>query len=531
MTQRELVDQMNALTAERMLAARRTVWAVLVAGLAAAVCLAWLQAQPADASHGIDVDRLAGDDRVSTAADVAHAAYPEGADTALIAQAGDFPDALAAAPLARQRGAPVLLTDGDELSPRTRQALDELGVNKALIVGGSAAVSDDVAGQLERHVQTVSRVAGENRYETAALVARRIAATEGSGIGELQGRRTAFVANGARFADALAASSPAASQDNPVPILLAHKDRLPEATRQVLADLEVHRAFVLGGPEAVAPRVEEQLQGEPHFVQATRLGGADRTETATAVAYRARSTGPDPGFGYDGREVLVARGDDFADALVAGPLGGLTEAPILLTHDPDTLGDHTAAWLADQCPAIESIRAVGGPAAVADDTLAAASDCHAGRLSHDYVVAPQEPIALEPGKSYRMRGPTRDDTHFDEAVDLALFPCDNLDKVRIEGRSASRFADADGDGRADGLATTDTDSALIVGIEGHETRARVLRDVGPEGTGGMSFRLASEAVDCAIPVVFDDADGDGHLDVDANGLPLEFYGLGRMEWR
>lgn len=516
---------------ERMLSARRTVWTVLVAGLAAAVSLAWLQAQPADASHGIDVDRLAGDDRIATAAEVAHAAYPEGADTALIAQAGDFPDALAAAPLARQRRAPVLLTDGDALSPRTRQTLDELGTSRALIVGGPAAVSEDVADQLERKVPTVDRVAGENRYETAALVARRLAAAEGSGIGELQRRRTAFVANGARFADALAASSPAASQDDPLPILLTHRDHLPEATRQAIADLDIQRAFVLGGSEAVEPRVEEQLGDEPHFVTVTRLAGEDRTETATAVAYRARSWGPDPGFDYDGREVLLARGDDFADALVAGPLGGLTEAPILLTHDPETLGDHTAAWLADECPAIKSIRAVGGPAAVADDTLAAASDCHEGRLSHDYVVAPQEPVTLDPGESYQMDGPSQHNARFLGSVDLALFPCDNLDKVRIQGRSASRFADADGDGRADGLGTTDTGNALIVGIEGHETRARVLRDVGPEGTGGMRFRLASEAVDCAIPVVFDDADDDGHLDVDADGLPLEFYGLGQVEWR
>lgn len=522
---------MNALTAGRMLTARRTMWAVLVAGLAAAVFLAWLQAQPAGASHGIDVDRLAGDDRIATATEVAHAAYPEGADTALIAQAGDFPDALAAAPLARQRRAPVLLTDGDELSPRTRQALDELGVNKALIVGGPAAVSEDVAEQLEDEVGSVDRVAGENRYETAALVARRIEAAEGSGIGELRRRRTAFVANGARFADALAASSPAASQDNPFPILLTHQDRVPAATRQALADLDIQRAFVLGGPEAVDPRVEEQLTGEPHFVTVTRLGGDDRTETATAVAYRARSAGPDPGFGYDGQRVLLARGDDFADALVSGPLGGLTEAPILLTHDPETLGDHTAAWLADDCPAIESIRAVGGPAAVADDVLAAAGDCHEGRLSHDYLVAPQEPVTLEPGESYEMDGPARHDAHFDEAVDLALFPCDNLDKVRIEGRSASRFADADGDGRADGLGTTDTDHASIIGIEGHPTDTRVLRDVGPEGAGGMRFTVASDAPDCAMPVVFDDADDDGHLDVDANGLPLEFYGLGKIEWR
>lgn len=525
---------MHVLITPRKLGTRRLARALVsvVTGLATAVAFVGLSAEPADAFHGLTTDRLAGGDRIETAVRVAHAAYPDGADTAVIAQAGDFPDALAAAPLARQRRAPVLLTDSDELSSQTRQALDDLGVSTAMIVGGPAAVSEDVAEQLGQEVDTVDRVAGENRYETAAAIARRIDAAQGSTIGELQRRRTAFVANGARFADALAASSPASSQANPFPILLTHQNRLPEATRQAISDLNIQRTFVLGGPAAVAPEVEEQLRGEPEFVNVTRLGGDNRTDTATAIAYRARSWGPDPGFSYDGRRVLLARGDEFADALVAGPLGGLTEAPILLTHDPDTLGDHTAAWLAAECPAIRSIRAVGGPAAVTGDTLTAAADCHEGRLRQDYTVAPQEPVTLQPGESYQMDGPGRENARFLDSVDLALFPCSNITKRRFgDAGSAYVYADADDDGRADGLGSTNTGNALIVGIEGNETRARVLRDVGPEGTGDMRFRLGSEAPDCAAPVVFHDADDDGHLDVDDNGLPLEFHGHGRLEWR
>lgn len=509
---------------------RRTIRALAVAVVTVGVL--WALSGVAGAFHGQQTSRTAGDDRVETAAEVARAAHPDGAANAVIAPAGDFPDALAAAPLTRNPDGPLLLTAGDELSEPTRRALADLGVETATIVGGTAAVSEDVANELDDEVETVERVAGPNRFATAVAVADQVERPADRSIGHLGGpgaRRTAFLVNGRRFPDALAASSPAASAANPFPILLTEQDELPDVTARALDDLDIGRVFVVGGTNAVSDDVVDQLSGEPLFVTADRLAGPNRVATAAAVAGRARQLtdgGADAGFGYDGSQALLTRGDDFADALAAGPLGGLRHAPVLLTPEANRLGDATAAWLAAECPVLDEIRAVGGAAAVADDVLAEAADCHEGRPHADYVVAPQEPLEGQPGDALQLRMSPTTNPKFTGSVDIALFPCG---AVHTAG-SPVRFTDEAGDGTADELGATDTGHATITSFEGRATDTRVLRDVGPVGDAAMRFRVDSDAPDCTVPVAFDDANGDGELQVDANGLPLEFWGWGHLSW-
>src|SRR5579871_2520212 len=67
------------------------------------------------------VSRIASNDRIGTAIEISGVAYP-GARTAggvVLAAATDFPDALAGAPLAAAKNAPVLLTASDTLSAST----------------------------------------------------------------------------------------------------------------------------------------------------------------------------------------------------------------------------------------------------------------------------------------------------------------------------------------------------------------------------------------------------------------------------
>jgi hypothetical protein len=58
----------------------------------------------------IDLPRLAGADRVATAAEVSRAAFPSDVPVAYVATASNFPDALAAGPVAALRGGPILLS-------------------------------------------------------------------------------------------------------------------------------------------------------------------------------------------------------------------------------------------------------------------------------------------------------------------------------------------------------------------------------------------------------------------------------------
>ena len=89
----------------------------------------------------------------------------------VIARDDAFADALASGVL--QDEFPMLLvpTDG-QLPDRVVQELARMGPGQAIILGGTAAVSDDVAFQLADLGLDVERRTGRDRFETAAAIAR-----------------------------------------------------------------------------------------------------------------------------------------------------------------------------------------------------------------------------------------------------------------------------------------------------------------------------------------------------------------------
>lgn len=131
-----------------------------------------------DGLYDITVERIEGVDRYDTAAKVAArtkqelgSAYGGGV---MIATGSNFPDALAAAPLAAAGGVPILLAKSGELPPATRTALASLDATHAIVLGGENAVSSAVFASVGGYVgsSNVERLAGGNRYETAAKIAQ-----------------------------------------------------------------------------------------------------------------------------------------------------------------------------------------------------------------------------------------------------------------------------------------------------------------------------------------------------------------------
>lgn len=292
------------------------------------------------------VARAAGDDRFGTAAVVARRSFLDGADVAVLVSGVDgSPDALAAGPLAAALGAPILLGAVDALPTPTAAALADLGVARVVIVGGAQAIGDAVVDELRARGLFVERVAGVDRFKTAALVATRVGARDG----------LVYVASGeaAHLVDALAASGPAAALG--APILLVAADRVPAATADALAALGVTRTVVVGGPASVSDAVVAALPSP------VRVAGADRFATAVAVAQDARARG------VPSSSVFVARGDRMPDALAAGAGGRIT-----LLSAPDLLPDAVGAFLAAH---VDEVTLLGGPAALSPSVFDAA--CHA----------------------------------------------------------------------------------------------------------------------------------------------------------
>lgn len=291
--------------------------------------------------------RITGGDRFETAANVARASFPTGADLVVIATAGDFPDALAASPRAAREGAPLLLTLTESLPSATIDVLGDLGTTQAIIVGGTAAVSDDVEAELEALGITVARIAGDDRIETANEVSR---------AGWRQAD-TVYLATAGNYPDALAGAAAGGFDD--APLLLSATDEIPASVRDTITELAPTEIVLLGGTAALSATVETQAADLAEVV--TRYGGAERMETAALVAGRFPA--------YD--SAWIATGYDFPDALVAGPGAAAEGGPLLLVN-PDLLPPTTAAALTANTPA--RIVVVGGESAVTNDVLNAAAN-------------------------------------------------------------------------------------------------------------------------------------------------------------
>nr|NLI49429.1 L,D-transpeptidase family protein [Propionibacterium sp.] len=91
---------------------------------------------------GFTVERLSGDDRYATARAIARRAYPTSASEVFVSTGVNFPDGLAAGPLAGARQGPVLLSDGSCWDAETLAYLRDLAPTKITLIGGSAVVGD-----------------------------------------------------------------------------------------------------------------------------------------------------------------------------------------------------------------------------------------------------------------------------------------------------------------------------------------------------------------------------------------------------
>jgi putative cell wall-binding protein len=187
------------------------------------------------------VKRLAGSNRYDTAVAVSSTVFST-ADTAFIAFGGNFPDALVGAAAAGHVGAPVLLTPYDRVPAPTVAELDRLNLTTIYLVGGRAVISDAVAKQLAPYGHVV-RLAGLDRYATAAAVAETVFATADY----------AFLAYGGNFPDALVGAAAGGHLGGPV--LLVSHDTIPNSTRQQLDRLKPDHVYLIGGTAVIGEAV------------------------------------------------------------------------------------------------------------------------------------------------------------------------------------------------------------------------------------------------------------------------------------
>lgn len=283
-------------------------------------------------SDNVTNDRLGGADRFQVAVNVANKGWDQSRIVFLTNYLA-FADALAATPYAYKLQAPILLTKSDTLTETTKNEITKLHASKAIIIGGTGSVSDQVVSQLKGMGLTVDRIGGSDRYQVAENIA-----------GQMGGFSKAIVANGLKFPDSLSIAPYAARHG--YPILLTRADSVPSYTKQALQN---HPSIVVGGDASVSPSVYSQVNGD------LRIGGSDRYEVAANVI---RDLGLNPDHAF------VATGEKFADALTGSVLAAKEDVPILLTR-PDSLPSYTSSVIKEKN--INVFTVLGGTASVSDN--------------------------------------------------------------------------------------------------------------------------------------------------------------------
>lgn len=212
----------------------------------------------------------------------------------------------------------------------------------ALVPSTTSAVHPEAVPEFE-----ISRIAGDDRYETASQMA----------LGWAGGADKAFVVLGTDFPDALAAVAPATTAQ--APVLLTRESQLPAGTQQALAHIQPQEIVLVGGSQVISDEVADQLRA--YAATVTRVAGVDRYDTAVALSQ---------GYAPQVDRVYLANGLTFPDALSGGALAGYEGVPLLLTR-PDRLPQVVAEELARLAPT--EVIVLGGEASVTDATALAAA--------------------------------------------------------------------------------------------------------------------------------------------------------------
>jgi hypothetical protein len=275
--------------------------------------------------------RVGGDDAAGDAAGVANAAFPATTDSnrpnaVVLVDDDDWQGAVTASVLAAKPiGAPLLISDGDELprvSADTLERLDprgsDLSEDAQVIRSGDEPAKPDGF--------RTARIEGADAYERAAAIDRFFSAARGAPS------KSVLVASGEQAQFAMPAAAWAARSGDAV--LLTQRDRIPPATRKALVAHDQPRIYVLGPRSAISDKTLAQLG---KLGRTTRIGAPK--PVANAIEF-ARYEDGDFGWGatvpgYNFTVAGVSRPLDAAAAATLATRGVF--APLLLTDDAKKL--------------------------------------------------------------------------------------------------------------------------------------------------------------------------------------------------
>ena len=336
------------------------------------------------APAGVPQESIQRTDDVATSVRLSQHTYPGGGEAMLvsnfatrngtkvvIANATDYPSILAGGVLARANLSTVLLSGASGLPASVKAEVARMKPAGAYVLGDAGSLSNQVVEDLvaagvadDGNPATdprdqIQRISGASDADEAANVAtvldRRTPAQKTANTPPAFNAVT--IVNPAS-PDASAAAGLAAARR--LPILYVGKDSIPAATTNVIAELDIDRALVIGNANQVSDAVLNQLNGIL-AQDAKRLGGADQYATSKAVVQESIDRGLPTNLMY------LADGSKPVDGALLGPvvgrvtgLMGLSQAP-LSSSAAGTAAGMGLSSLLDRMVLLQGAAAAPGP--------------------------------------------------------------------------------------------------------------------------------------------------------------------------
>lgn len=262
--------------------------------------------------------RIQGMDRYKTSRAIAQEVNNGALENVVLASGHDFPDGLSGSTLAKKLNAPLLmagsLADSKDAFDYISEHLNQNG--NVYILGGTGVVSQAVENALIEKGYHVKRIFGKDRFETNNSITNSLNAEEGTPV---------FISNAYGFADALSASGIAAIKG--YPLLLSNKNALPELAVNQLSKIKPSKVYIVGGTGVVTSGVEDQIKKILPSAEVIRLAGVNRYKTSMNVYEY---------FNLDTKNIILASGKDYPDALSGSQLAAKLNASMVLS-DEDNL--------------------------------------------------------------------------------------------------------------------------------------------------------------------------------------------------
>ena len=283
--------------------------------------------------------RISGPGRVETSIEISRFENTK-SKTVILADARNYPDALAASNLTGGRYSVILVQN--QLTQEIINEISRLETQDLIILGGTNSISEDIERGLANigGIKNISRIAGENRYDTCQKIFNHAK------------KKSLILASGEKFPDALATSSIL----DQAGLLLTKSGQLPSEVQAAIEALNHDNFLIVGGENSVQESLASGIANQFQYASHTRISGNNRYETSAKIEERLVSS-----------TVILASGENFPDALAASTLAQKIEAPILLVSK-DKIDQSVIDYFKNHN--IKKVLVVGGQLSISDKTLA-----------------------------------------------------------------------------------------------------------------------------------------------------------------